>query len=142
MFRAISTWSDVEHITLTNVCFPSDQLGIHGPLAHNVPLLSGLPNLRTLYLGQGMLLPPSSIAAMIFYPGQETLEQIRLVDTYTGSIWGPRIRRTDVESAALSLHLDLEPETILERVRRLVRCEAKNERIMGGDRVEGLTLII
>ncbi|KZT01346.1 uncharacterized protein LAESUDRAFT_486351 [Laetiporus sulphureus 93-53] len=140
LFRAIRTWSDITHITLTNLAFPSDDLGLHAPLARNVPLLPVIPSLRTLSIGQATLLPPSSIAAMICLPGQDHLENIRLVDAYSESIWGPRIRRRDVERAAVALK-KAASEEVIAKVRRLVRCEAKTERIMGGDRVEG-TLVL
>ena len=62
--RAISTWTAVEHITLTNLSFPSDELGRHTPFADQ-PLLPPLRTLRTLYVGQATLLPPSAVAAMV-----------------------------------------------------------------------------
>lgn len=62
------------------------------------------------------------------------LEEIRLVDAYQESIWGPRLRRSDIEAVALAMNKD--EEEVLERVRRLIRCEAKTERIVGGDRVD------
>ena len=76
---------------------------------------------------------------MISIPGQDNLESIRLVDAYRESIWGPRIRRGDVERAAMGLGIGIgNKKELIERVRKLVRCEARTERIMGGDRVEGL----
>lgn len=110
----------------------------------NTPLLPVIPTLRTLYLGQVTLLPPSAIAAMISLPNQDNLEQVRLVDAYRLSIWGPRIRRSDIEKAVLSILAkanEKHRDAMLGKVRRLVRCEAKTERIMGGDRVEGLTTL-
>ncbi|KAL6306914.1 hypothetical protein BKA93DRAFT_125469 [Sparassis latifolia] len=139
LFCAIRTWTHIEHITLANLSFPSDQLGIHMP--HDTPLLPVIPSLRTVCLGQATLLPPGAIAAMVCLPGQDSLERIRLVDAYRQSIWGPRLRRGDVERAAIALGVG-DPHTVVEKVRRLVVCEAKNERIMGGDRVEGLTILI
>jgi len=96
-----------------------------------------------VYLGQVTLLPPSVIAAMICLPGTHKLELVRLVDAYRESIWGPRIRRSDVERAVREMGAGgAEVEALVEKVRRLVRCEAKTERIMGGDRVEeGTTLL-
>lgn len=140
LFRAIRTWTRIVHITITSVSFPSDELGLHGPLAHDMPLLPVIPTLRTLSLGQATLLPPGSVAAMICLPGQDSLELVRLVDAYSESIWGSRIRRRDVERAAVAL-IKGAPEDIIVKVRRLVRCEAKTERIMGGDRVEGLQVL-
>ncbi|KAI0752880.1 hypothetical protein C8Q80DRAFT_482968 [Daedaleopsis nitida] len=55
LIRAVSTWTAVEHITLTNMSFPSDELG--RTFARDVPLLPPLPTLRTLHIGQATLLP-------------------------------------------------------------------------------------
>ncbi|KAI0694101.1 hypothetical protein BC835DRAFT_1031004 [Cytidiella melzeri] len=149
LFRAIATWNLVETVKLTNISFP------HGPpelpaSSDYKPLLPPLPRLRHLYLGQATYLPPGAIAATALQcidgPDGElrsSLEQIRLVDAYQESIWGKRLRRTDVERAALALPMSkmLDVEAVLRRIRSLVQCEAMNERIMGGDRSEGLTLL-
>lgn len=135
----MSTWTNIHHITITNLSFPSDDLGLHTSFSYDKPLLPALPTLRTLYLGQATLLRPGAVAAMISIPGQDNLESIRLVDAYKESIWGPRIRRGDVERAAMGLGIGIgNKKELIERVRKLVRCEARTERIMGGDRVEGL----
>ncbi|OCH84351.1 hypothetical protein OBBRIDRAFT_415130 [Obba rivulosa] len=143
LFRAIHTWTRIEHITLTNLSFPADPLGLHAPFSHTTPLLPAIPHLRTVYLGQVTLLPPSVIAAMICLPDTHNLERVRLVDAYRESIWGPRIRRSDVERAVREITAgeDAQADALVDKVRRLVRCEAKTERIMGGDRVEGLTVL-
>ena len=124
---------------MTNLSFPPDYLGIPVPISPPKPLLPQLPSLRTLYLGQATLVNPNSIAAMVCLSKQECLESVRLVDTYRESIWGPRIRRSDLERAALSFQIDLQPEDRVRRIRQIVKCEALTERIMGGDRVEGLS---
>ncbi|KAI0693679.1 hypothetical protein C8T65DRAFT_760370 [Cerioporus squamosus] len=77
---------------------PLDELGVNTPFSRDAPLLPLLPSLRTLYIGQATLLPPSSVAAMLARPGQDALECVRLVDTYRHSIWGDRIRLRDVET--------------------------------------------
>lgn len=149
VFRAIGTWSRIEHITITNIAFPSDDPGLQldAPEAFRLirdekPLLPPIKSLRTLYLGQATMLRPMTIAAMVCTPGQDNLQIVRLVDTYKESIWGPRIRRTDVENTAKELHITgTSPEERIMRVRQVVRCEALTERIMGGDRVEGLTTL-
>ena len=134
---AISTWTAVEHITLTNVSFPSDELGLHTSFSA-APLLPTLPRLRTLYIGQATFLPPSAAAAMVAQPSNSALESMRLVDTYRHSIWGHRIRRRDIENAAMLL-ADVvaggeeRRREVLERVRHIVRCEKKTERTQGGD---------
>ena len=135
--RAISTWTAVEHITLTNMSFPSDELGLHTSFSA-APLLPSLPRLRTLYIGQATFLPPSAAAAMVVQPSSSALESVRLVDAYRHSIWGPRIRRRDIENAAVLL-ADVvaggeeRRREVLQRVKRVVRCEKKTERIQGGD---------
>lgn len=121
------------------------------------PLLPPIPSLRTLALGKTVFLPPDAIAAMIcpLIPGQEAmdaLELIHLVDAYRGSIWGPRIRRSDIERAASMLAraqcqgedtavAERAEAEVISRVRRIVRCEAVTERLMGGDRVGGMTVL-
>ncbi|KAI8972430.1 hypothetical protein BD414DRAFT_581328 [Trametes punicea] len=135
LIRALSTWTAIEHITLTNLSFPSDELGLNTPFSRDAPLLPGLPSLRTLYIGQATLLPPSTVAAMLALPEYATLSHVRLVDTYRYSIWGPRMRRRDIEQAAETLGGLREEQRaeLIERVRRVVSCEKKTERIMGGD---------
>ena len=75
---------------------------------------------------------------MVAQPSSSALESVRLVDTYRHSIWGPRIRRRDIEDAVVLL-ADVvaageeRRREVLERVKRVVRCEKKTERIQGGD---------
>ena len=144
LFGAMAEWTNIEQLTLTNIAFPSDIPTIGDGTVDTTQderFLPILPNLRVLYIGQATLFMPSAIARLLFAPGQERLEQVRLVDTYKESIWGSRVRRRDVEKAALALQLDLSPQAIKERVKKVVKCEAKTERIMGGDRVEGMDLL-
>ena len=141
LFGAMREWSRVEHITLTNISFPSELVQAFeiDKVAndHGSSLIPMLPNLRTFYIGQATRLHPWIIAAMVFMRGQEKLERVRVVDGYKVSIWGPRVRRRDVEEAALLLRMSVGKDQIHERVHSVVKCEAKTERIMGGDRVEG-----
>jgi hypothetical protein len=68
------------------------------------------------------------------------LERVRLVDAYCESIWGSRIRRSDIEKAAQIIMFsqdEAQYEGVLLRIRKLLTCEKKTERITGGDRVEG-----
>lgn len=135
LIRALSTWTAVQHITLTNLSFPSDALGLNTPFAYDAPLLPALPSLRTLYIGQATLLPPTAVAAMLARPGQDALAQVRLVDAYPLSIWGARIRRRDVEDGVASLPglTEAQRVAVAERVRRIVSCEKKTGRLAGGD---------
>ena len=66
---------------------------------------------------------------------------IRLVDAYSESIWGPRLRRSDIEKAVKLLCRSEEQTAVIARVKRVVICEKKTERIMGGDRVEGTHIL-
>lgn len=142
LFQALATWTLTERITLTNISFPTEASSVHDALfAVHAPLLSSMQSLRYLYLGQATFLPPAAIASMVCRLDQPHLEEVRLVDTYAESIWGRRIRRSDVEKAAMALELGAEDEGALERIRRIVRCEALNERVIGGDRADGLVLL-
>ena len=71
------------------------------------------------------------------------LDRVRLVDAYSESIWGPRLRRSDIEKAVIVLvGGDLEAQmAAMERVKKVVTCEKKTERIMGGDRVDGTPIL-
>jgi len=82
------------------------------------------------------------------------LREIRLVDAYKESIWQERIRRKDLEAVAMevvssdtdsrynSFTGEVDSEAVLGRIREIVSCEALTERIMGGDRAEGMTTLI
>ena len=111
-----------------------------------------LPTLRKLYLGQATLVPVIPLAWFLCDPQMQSLIIVRLVDCYIESIWGPRLRRTDLERAIVQAHhggiLAAKDEgheghngTVLDRIRTLVRCEALTERIIGGDRVERLGVL-
>ena len=82
----------------------------------------------------------------------KSLELVRLVDCYVESIWGPRVRRADLERVVVQAQVqdggiplvgdDAQcggyNDTVLDRIRTIVRCEALTERIIGGDRADGL----
>lgn len=84
------------------------------------------------------------------------LREIRLVDAYKESIWQERIRRKDLETVAVEVassgtcvgpwyHAStgkVDSEAVVERIREIVSCEALTERIMGGDRAEGMTTLV
>ena len=82
------------------------------------------------------------------------LREVRLVDAYKESIWQERIRRKDLEAVAMevassdtnsryhSFTGEVDSEAVLGRIREIVSCEALTERIMGGDRAEGMTTLI
>ncbi|KAH8101761.1 hypothetical protein BXZ70DRAFT_1017673 [Cristinia sonorae] len=120
LLQAAATWTQVQEITLANVAFPG--------LDTEQPLLPLIPSLRRLTLDRAIMVSPEHVAGMAcLYTGESNLEEILLVDVYSDSIWGPRVRRTDVEKAAAGME---------DVVSRIVRCEGKTERIVGGDRAD------
>jgi len=127
------------------------------------PLLPAMPSLESVYIGQAAFLSPAAVAAMFLRAGMmPKLRSVRLVDAYSESIWGARIRRSDVERAARKVagtqeggardevgvdesqpfKLHAEAEEVVERIREVISCERMTERIMGGDRVEGMGNVI
>lgn len=163
----MQTWTRLRHLKLTNLTFPlTPSLTFEEPLPRAFGLVSApnnaietrhvktpLSQLETVYLGQITFLYPSEIALIACAPELVSLQSIQVVDAYQGSIWGPRVRLIDVEMAATHLYhqalggdTESYPSTIQfmlkeqkERVRTLVRCEGKNERIIGGDRMDVTT---
>lgn len=129
---------------LANIAFPRDTEG----------LFPTLPTLRTLYLGQATLFPVVPLAGFLCDPQMKSLKVVRLVDCYVESIWGPRVRRADLERVVAVQVQGLQHggiplvgddarcgghyDTVLDRIRTIVRCEALTERIVGGDRADGL----
>lgn len=110
-----------------------------------VPLIPEISGLRTLYVGQATFLSAGSVAAIFCVNRMASLERVRLVDAYCESIWGSRIRRSDVEKAAQIImfpHDVVQYEGVLSRIRKLLTCEGKTERIIGGDRVEGSVFLV
>ncbi|KAG2130127.1 hypothetical protein BD769DRAFT_651582 [Suillus cothurnatus] len=132
--RIFGTWSNIQDITVTNITFSVDQDN------SAIPLFPEIPGLRTLYVGQATFLSPGSVAAIFCVNRMPNLERVRLVDAYCESIWGSRIRRSDIEKAAQIIMFsqdEAQYEGVLLRIRKLLTCEKKTERITGGDRVEG-----
>ena len=85
----------------------------------------------------------------------EKLESVDLTDAYKGSIWGSRLRRSDIEVVVRnnddrgSPNTSHEPEDKecptarkLNVIRKVVVCKARTERIMGGDRVEENAILL
>lgn len=118
-------------------------------LPHGLPRTSGfdggnvlklstpMPYLQSIYLGQITFLDPTEIARIAGASELVSLTSIRVIDAYQGSIWGPRVRKTDVERAAMILSIrHAVSRNHVERVKALVSCEALTERIMGGDRMD------
>lgn len=142
--RIFGTWSNIQNITITNITFSSEPLGIDDSVT---PLLPEIPGLRTLYVGQATFLSAGSVAALFCVNRMASLERVRLVDAYCESIWGSRIRRSDIEKAAQAIMFPqdvqlLQYGVVLARIQKLLTCEKKTERIIGGDRVEGSIFLI
>lgn len=188
LFQAISSWTNLRHLKLTNIQFPSLDANMPWSLSYaldriyyldkysmdvidnsssatndiinhlSTPSNSYLSRLQTIYLGLVTFLDPLEIATIACSPGMTSLRSIRVVDAYQGSIWGPRVRIMDVEKALTAHFLESHktPSTAGEyegldrtkwksiphledqiwRLRQIVRCEARTERIMGGDRMD------
>ncbi|KAI0267278.1 hypothetical protein BC834DRAFT_69501 [Gloeopeniophorella convolvens] len=137
LFKRFQSWTRLQDLHLSNISFPKDIEGLFPPL----------PTLRSLYLGQATLVPVVPLARALIDPQMGALTTVRLVDCYVESIWGPRLRRRDLERAVTRLCTGNTPLANLERddarsapalhrVGAIVRCEARTERIIGGDRAE------
>ncbi|KZP20471.1 hypothetical protein FIBSPDRAFT_826803 [Athelia psychrophila] len=143
LVHAISAWSQIQHIKLTNVAFPvndaKDYVSKH-------LFLNAIPSLRTVLLGKVAFLSVYAVAGTVCDHGMTNLEQVRLVDAYSESIWGRRMRRSDVEKAgldllAMGLLCGTSGDDIIARVTSVVVCEVETERIQGGDRIEGSRIL-
>ncbi|KAF8153024.1 hypothetical protein B0H34DRAFT_662398 [Crassisporium funariophilum] len=151
LFSALSSYTNLTDLKLTHLSMATN-IGSSSEL----PLLTSLKNLS---LGQSTSLQPSVIAAFVLRPDMQKLEKVHLVDVYQGSIWGPRLRRSDVEQAAFDVvhgfattvsvdgvtNDDVQKEILnsaQELIRKIVVCEARTERLVGGDRVEAHGILI
>ena len=141
LFGRFQVWTRLQDLHLANIAFPRDAEG----------LFPTLPTLRTLYFGQATLFPVVPLADFLCDPQMKSLQVVRLVDCYVESIWGPRVRRADLERVVVQAQYGGIPlvgdddvqcgrhyDTVLDRIRTIVRCEALTERIIGGDRADGL----
>ena len=79
---AIATWTAVEHTTLTNMSFSSDELKVHTPFSRGAPL----PTLRTLYIGQATLPAPKKRRRDARAPGY-TRSCLSASSTRIVSVW-------------------------------------------------------
>lgn len=60
-----------------------------------------------------------------------SLQVLTLEDAYTSSIWGPRVRDSDIITELKHLS-DQDPRK--KRIQDVVKCTVRLERIVGGDR--------
>ncbi|KAH8829230.1 hypothetical protein DL96DRAFT_1814490 [Flagelloscypha sp. PMI_526] len=152
LFRALSTCDLLTNITLTHLAFESTASSAE-ILQHPLCLLATLPRLETLHFDRVVCLPETAISAFLILqttgrPGgfSNPFKKLHLVDVYRESIWGYRIRRSSIEQAAVSTRLRFldcpssapcgSEEDILAFVRKVVVCESKTERLIGGDRAD------
>jgi len=120
--RGISHWTRLRSLHLSHIAFPKE--------THETAFVSALlhdphPVLRHISLSQAVFLSAPVVANIT--TGLKSLQHFHLVDCYVDSIWGSRLRVGDVEHAVQSAE-------DVQRVRAVVVCEAKLERIVGGDR--------
>lgn len=145
VLRALTTHTNLTHLTLTHVKFPDNG---------EILSLPPFPSLKTLNLSQVIFLQPVIVARFLMSAGSH-LEEIRLIDAYQQSIWGPRLRRSHIEKAAYARvveesstsqgedgvycssndRMETMSAEIVARIGRVVICQGKTERIIGGDRV-------
>ncbi|EKM78378.1 hypothetical protein AGABI1DRAFT_129494 [Agaricus bisporus var. burnettii JB137-S8] len=151
VLQALATHTNLTHLTLSHVKFPDNG---------EILLLPEFPSLKSLTLSQVIFLRSDIVLEYLMksaniHPFEcqgSQLESIRLIDAYQHSIWGSRLRRSHIENAATrrftfeafnddSLpHADqadsmLTEVSVLQKIRRVVLCQGKFERIIGGDRV-------
>jgi len=138
LFKQFSSWCNIREIIVTNISFNATSSDPEGALP---PLIGDIPSLRSLYVGQATFLHAQAVAGMFCQGRMAQLGDVRLVDAYSESIWGPRLRRSDIEKAVTMLCRAEEQMAVIARVKRVVTCEKKTERIMGGDRVEGTHIL-
>lgn len=137
LFKQFSSWCNIRDIIVTNISFAT----VSDPENPFPPLMGDIPSLRSLYIGQATFLHPQAVAGMFCQGGMARLSVFRLVDAYSESIWGPRLRRSDIEKAVKILCRTEEQTAVIARVKGVVTCEKKTERIMGGDRAEGTHIL-
>ncbi|KAF8512730.1 hypothetical protein BU17DRAFT_53891 [Hysterangium stoloniferum] len=141
--KAMHHWSALQSLHLANISFLHD--GEELPDAYPP---SPSPGLIQLTISQAVFMLPGSVLSIVLH--SRALRSCRLVDVYQHSIWGPRLRLGDVEKLVgdcergdgaghdcgegrgdMARGMRVED---LKRVRRVLRCVARTERLMGGDR--------
>lgn len=144
--RGISTWTSLKRLELSNIAFHNDGLELALALitiCNCPPFPFRRPDTSTvgpvqIVIRQAVFMHPISVVRIAL--GVPSLRELRLVDVYQHSIWGPRVRMGDVERSRLIVPFPAEDESLasdhdcLERLRDVVSCIAKTERLVGGDR--------
>ncbi|KAF9011921.1 hypothetical protein BDQ17DRAFT_1345120 [Cyathus striatus] len=150
LFEAFKSFTRLSHLKITHISFPL-------PLS-----LPEIPSLKTLYIGQAVFFPVESLTYITaISKAMPWLEEVRLVDVYHETIWGLRVRRSDLEAMSEALvYIPLEgvlpsqssndekiplvvvAKAAAERIHRIVICEAQTERLIGGDRAGVDTILV
>lgn len=146
--EAIRYWSRLRALNLSNISFQNhgsdlvDALSFVLPRGNPIILIDRSDWLSTdkeeeayfdLTIKQAVHMHPMWISSLV--TANVLIRSIELVDVYQESIWGPRLRLQDVEQSLMSILIYLDMQMpMIERTRSIVRCSAKTERLMGGDR--------
>ena len=92
LFIALSEWTRLRELTLTNMAF-------YPSAAKHSPPLPVIPSLRSFYLGQVVCLHANAIATYLLSSANVGLRSMTLVDVYHESIWGPRVKKDHILAA-------------------------------------------
>jgi hypothetical protein len=127
--EGLSNWTSLRRLELSNIAFLDDGLELARALTKS--MCTGPVQ---IILSQAVFMLPISVLHIAL--GVPVVGELRLIDVYQHSIWGPRLRMGDVEeSLSNSEYRDhASPHDCLERLRAVVSCTVRTERLMGGDR--------
>jgi hypothetical protein len=138
---ALLTWTKLRFLKLTNMSFENLEDGVH--LASSLSS-STHPLLRVIHIGQTVFMSP--LAAVLITQRLPSLEKLLLVDVYSASIWGKRLRMGDIEKCMLKLVDIQKSRSILDEAlainenenwessKERIEVRVETERIIGGDR--------
>ncbi|KAF8523024.1 hypothetical protein JB92DRAFT_2885894 [Gautieria morchelliformis] len=124
--EALSNWTSLRRLELSNIAFLNNGLELAQALAK-----STCTGPVQIILSQAVFMIPISVLHIAL--GVPALGELRLIDVYQHSIWGPRLRMGDVEGSLSNSEYSHRHDG-LERLRAVVSCMVKTERLMGGDR--------
>lgn len=85
--------------------------------------------LQEVCIGQSVALKPEDVAAMVI--NVPSLRSFILEDAYVSSIWGSRIRQSDITEVISFLG---EEDPRRQRLDEVIKCTVRLERMAGGDR--------
>lgn len=130
--RVIPRWSSLRRLELSNIAFHNDGLELAQALTDS-PHINGAGPIQ-IVIRQAVFMLPISVLHIVL--GVPALRELHLIDVYQHSIWGPRLRIADVQDSLLASEYmsHMSEQDCLERLREVVSCVVKTERLMGGDR--------